>query len=473
MHQIEISPLDVSRFEPLIGPAEASTVTKTIEAAARQLDGRSFWHLNSTATGGGVAEILQSVLGYLSGSGISTRWAVVDGDDEFFTVTKRIHHFRHGSEGDGGSLGEVERKAYLRTLEDQAGDLAGLIGAGDVVVLHDPQTLGLAPVLRDLGAGVIWSCHVGTDEPNATTRQAWDFLAPWAESAQRVVFSRSAYAWDVIDPARVEVGPPCIDAFSPKNQPMDAVTVAAVLAVSGVVSGAADVPARFVRQDGVEGTVDGRAEMIEDRPLSAGSRLVTQISRWDPLKDHVGVMEGFVRHGPDREDVELVLAGPSPESVTDDPEGEETFRQLTAARAALPARQRRRVHIACLPMDDLEQNAAIVNALQRRSAVVVQKSLAEGFGLTVTEAMWKAVPTVASAVGGIRDQIDDGVSGILIDPPDDLAAFGAALTAVLADPGRAAGLGRGAHESVRHRYLAPCYLSRFLDLARAVAPGPG
>jgi trehalose synthase len=472
VRQIEISPLDASRFEPLIGPAESSTFTKTIEAAARQLDGRSFWHLNSTATGGGVAEILQSVLGYLSGRGISTHWAVVDGDDEFFTVTKRIHHFLHGSDGDGGSLGEVERKSYLRTLEDQTEELATLVRSGDVVVLHDPQTLGLAPVLRQLGAGVIWSCHVGTDEPNAATRQAWEFLAPWVDAAQRVVFSRTAYAWDVIDPARVEVIPPCIDAFSPKNQAMDAATVAAVLGVSRVVPERAEGPARFTRQDGCEAHVTSRAEMIEDRALSASSTLVTQISRWDPLKDHAGVMEGFVRHGPDREDVELVLAGPSPESVTDDPEGEETFRQLMAARAALPAGQRRRVHIACLPMDDLEQNAAIVNALQRRSAVVAQKSRAEGFGLTVTEAMWKAVPTVASAVGGIRDQVDHGVSGVLIDPPDDLAAFGAALTDLLADPDRAAGLGRGAHESVRDRYLAPRYLSRFLDLARAVAPGP-
>ena len=131
----------------------------------------------------------------------------------------------------------------------------------------------------------------------------------------------------------------------------------------------------------------------------------------------------------------------------------------------LPEEWRRRVHIACLPMDDIEENAAIVNALQRRSDVIVQKSLAEGFGLTVAEAMWKEVPTVASAVGGIQDQIEPGVSGLLVDPPDDLENFGQAVTRLLENPDWAQELGHAAHMSVRDRYLAPCFLSRYLALA--------
>lgn len=464
-----MSPLEPTRFDDVLESEQAATFARDLKLAAEELRGHTLWHVNSTATGGGVAEMLQSVLGYLQGGGVSSGWAVVDGDDEFFLVTKRIHHFLHGSKGDGGELGPDERSALLSTLDRQAGELRDLVRSGDVVILHDPQTVGFAPLLRGMGVPVIWSCHIGTDDPNEMTQQGWDFLMPFVQAADRVVFSRASYIWNALDRQKVEIIPPCIDAFSPKNQWLDPDTVTAILSQAAIVpDDAGTASPTFHRQDGTSATVKAKARMIEEQPIDPLAKVVTQISRWDPLKDHQGLMEGFARFVPADLNAHLVLAGPSPDSVTDDPEGAETLDELQAAWRQLPPESRARVHIACLPMADVEENAAIVNALQRRSQVIVQKSLAEGFGLTVAEAMWKEAPTVASAVGGIQDQIQDGVSGILIDDPGDLAGFGGALTRLLADPDRARALGRAAHESVRDHYLAPCYLARFLELALAV-----
>jgi trehalose synthase len=180
------------------------------------------------------------------------------------------------------------------------------------------------------------------------------------------------------------------------------------------------------------------------------------------LKDHSGVLTGFFAEELDG-DAHLILAGPSPGAVTDDPEGRQTLDQLRAAWSVLPPERRQRVHIACLPMDDLEENAAIVNALQRRTDVIVQKSLAEGFGLTVAEGMWKARPTVGSRVGGIQDQIEHGASGVLVEPTD-LRGFNAAVRALLAEPETAAALGRAARERVCTEYLAPHHLDRYFRL---------
>jgi trehalose synthase len=191
--------------------------------------------------------------------------------------------------------------------------------------------------------------------------------------------------------------------------------------------------------------------------------MITQVSRWDRLKDPLGVLRGFVEHV-EGDDVHLVLAGPEAKSVADDPEGAAALQEVQDAVAELDDEARKRVHLAPLPADDVEENAAIVNALQRRSQVVVQKSLAEGFGLTVAEAMWKARPVVASRVGGIQDQIEDGRSGVLVDDPRDLAAFGAAVRGLLDDESRAAELGRAARERVREEYLAPRHLEQYVTL---------
>jgi trehalose synthase len=334
------------------------------------------------------------------------------------------------------------------------------------VVLHDPQTAGLVPALKQQGAVVIWSCHVGIDQPNDLARTAWEFMRPAVQRADAYVFSRATYCWEGLDRDRLAVIPPCIDAFAPKNQPMAPPTVSAVLQAAGILDArTGDLPAPVFRHvDGSPGRVVGRAEMIQDEPIPPADPMVLQVSRWDPLKDPLGVLQGFIGHVPDRLGAHLVLAGPAAISVSDDPESGQVLQEVRRAAAALPTTARARLHLACLPMDDLEENGAVVNALQRRADVIVQKSLAEGFGLTVAEAMWKARPVLASRVGGIQDQITHDRSGLLLDDPSDLAAFGRATATLLEEHDRAARLGREAHRSVRQDYLAPRRLTQELDL---------
>lgn len=434
------------------------------------MKGRTLFHVNSTMTGGGVAELLGSVLGYLLGAGIRSRWLVVEGDEEFFVLTKRIHHLLHGKGGDHGDVGPAEAALYQSVLSRELAPLADQISPGDVVVLHDPQVVGLTPQLQKLGASVLWNCHVGADAPNEHTRRAWEFLLPAASAADAQVFSRAQYVWEGLDPSRVAIIPPCIDAFSAKNQAMAPTQVQGILAAAGVLQACwSDDDAVFTRIDGSVGRVRNAAQMIEEAPLPPGAPLVTQVSRWDPLKDHSGVAKSFAEAVPLDLGAHLVLAGPSPESVADDPEGLATFEELRECVASLPEKVRSRVHLACLPMDDIEENAAMVNALQRHSDVVVQKSLAEGFGLTVAEAMWKSRPTVASAIGGIQDQISDGSTGLLVEDPKDLTACGKAVSGLLRDRRASQALGQAAHASVLDNFLAPRYLGRHLDLIELVA----
>lgn len=470
MDEIDVAPQPVQRFTDILGEEQVTRFVDAMESARRGLAGRTVWHVNSTAEGGGVAEMLQSVLGYPLDCGISVRWLVIHGSDEFFAVTKRLHHWLHGSDGDDGELGPDERQMYESALAADAEQLAGLVRPGDAVILHDPQTVGMAPRLERTGAHVVWSCHIGADHANERVRAAWAFLQPYVAATTYQIFSRRQYGWDVLDPARVVVIPPCIDAFSTKNGQLADATVRAVLAAAAVVPAEPGAPAEFSRHDGTIGRIRARAEMIEDTPVPADARIVTQVSRWDPLKDHLGVLNAFTTAPLRDVDAHLVLAGPAPESVTDDPEGEQTLDVLRTGWSALPRQQRQRVHIACLPMADLDENAAIVNALQRRSDVIVQKSLAEGFGLTVAEAMWKGRPTLGSRVGGIQDQIEHGVSGRLV-APDDLPAFAASVASLLGAPDRAAALGRAARARVCAEYLAPHYLERHFRLVGGLFDG--
>ena len=468
MEEVEISPTSPDRFEELLEPDRYRRFADALDGAARALSGRTLWHINSTAEGGGVAEMLQSLLGYLRGVGIETRWLVVEGNDEFFEVTKRLHNLLHGERVDGADVGEADRGVYERTLAANLPDARATISPGDVVILHDPQTVGLAPAVKEAGARSIWSCHVGVDDPNDLARRAWDFLRPYVDQTMAHVFSRRAYAWEGLSAERVAVIPPCIDAFSPKNQPLDQETVAAILRVSGVVPDAAgDGGPSFRRQDGTPAQVRRRAELIEDEPIPASSPLVAQVSRWDRLKDPVGVITGFAGIEDDRTGAHLLMAGPAADSVADDPESDEVLAEVRKVWGDLPAAIRRRVHVACLPMDDLDENAASVNAVQRRGDVIVQKSLAEGFGLTVAEAMWKKRPVVGSRVGGIQDQIVDGESGLLVDP-DDPGEFARAVTTLLEDREAAARLGGAAHARVCEEYIPPRYLGRFMDLVDRV-----
>jgi trehalose synthase len=425
--------------------------------------GRAIWQVNSTARGGGVVELLLGLLGYARAAGVDNRWVVIEGNEDFFRVTKRIHNNLHGFAGDGRPLGDAQRHTYESTLEANARELRELLRPGDVVYMHDPQTAGLIPKLRDLGVTLVWRCHVGLDLPDDCARRAWDFLRPYVEHADAFVFSRREFAWEGLDPSRVWVVPPSIDVFSPKNQDLDEPVAHAILQAAGIAVGAPAVPPVFTRDDGSPGRVDTRAELLGGRPLRGELPVVTQVSRWDRLKDPAGVMTSLADRLAEYE-FQVVLAGPAAAAVADDPEGQEVLEELVARRQELPSGIRDRALIASLPMDDVEENAAIVNALQRASTVVVQKSIAEGFGLTVAEAMWKGRPVVASRRGGIQDQIVDGESGILLDDPRDLRTFGDAVLGLLRDPERARRMGEAARQRVIDNFLGTRHLLQYLAL---------
>ena len=290
---------------------------------------------------------------------------------------------------------------------------------------------------------------------------------PGAGTADAAVFSRPAYVWPGLD--RAEVIAPSIDVFSPKNQDLAPSMVAEVLGAAGILGTEPADPPAFRRLDGSTGTVSHRAGMIEDEPLPDIAPIVAQVSRWDGLKDPVGVLEGFASGCTGVANVHPVLAGPRTDGVADDPGAGEVFVEVRSAWERLPGEARRRVHLASLPVEDDDENSVVVNALQRRSDVVVQKSLAEGFGLTVAEAMWKGRPVVASRVGGIQDQIVDGESGILLDDPRDLDAFGRAVTELLADHRRADAMGAAARRTVYERFLPTRHLLEWVKLVSSLA----
>jgi trehalose synthase len=480
MHEIHLLPRPTAGFRDVLSHADHARLDAALDDLRRAVGGARLWNVNSTSQGGGVAEMLSSLLPYAAGAGIAVRWMVVDGDDRFFEVTKRIHNRLHDDPGDEGPLGPTERARYDRTLATEGEALQALVEPGDVVVLHDPQTAGLAPRLVAHGARVAWRCHVGIDAPSGLARSAWDFLRDHVVQASRLVFTRHAYVWDGLPPDRVEVVAPCIDVLSPKSQPLDDATRDAILQAGGLLDGAAgdgaggdDVDPAY-RVDGRRHLVRRRAAVVEEAPLPPDARLVVQVSRWDRLKDPTGLVSAFADHGPGRHDrpgaAHLVVAGPAVDGVSDDPESAATFAEVRKRWHDLAPGPRGRVHLACIPMDDLDENAAIVNALQRRADVIVQKSRAEGFGLTVAEAMWKRRPTVASRVGGVQDQIVHGESGILVDDPDDLPAFGRALDDLLADDAHRARLGDAAHRRVCDRYLPLHHFAAEAALVTALSP---
>jgi trehalose synthase len=470
MHEVTLRTRSTTGFSDLVDPADLTRYEAAIARGRAGLGDRTLWHVNSTADGGGVAELLHSLLGYLLDGGITTRWLVVEGTPDFFLVTKRIHNRLHASEGDGGPLAGAERLIYDAALAPNLEAMLALVRPGDVVVLHDPQTAGLAPALVAAGARVIWVCHVGIDTPDDLARSAWSFLIHDVGTADATVFTREAYVWDGLDRERLAVIPPCIDPASPKNAPMDPVTRNAVLAAAGLLDAPPGEPAATL-PDGSVVRITRPASMLEEGPVPTTAPLVLQVSRWDRLKDPLGVLHGFVDRVP-IDEAHLMLAGPAADSVADDPEGIDVLTQVRIAWDALPGAARRRVHLASLPVDDLVENAVVVNALQRAAHVVVQKSLAEGFGLTVTEAMWKERPVIASRVGGIQDQIVDGESGVLVDPTD-LVAYGDAVADLLRDQLLAVEIGHGARARVRERFLAPHFLSAHLELMDRVIAGSG
>jgi len=465
--RVELRPLSLERFASVLPAERYDAFTEMVRTTRERLRGHVVWNLNSTAAGGGVAEILTSLIAYAVDAGVDARWLVVHANPDFFKLTKRIHNNLHGAPGDGGDLGEAEHAQYEAGLAHAAEEFAGMLEPGDVVILHDPQTAGLVPVVHRAGLRVVWRCHVGIDRPHPLAERAWDFLRRYLDDADAVIMSRQTFAWQGFPAEKLQIVPPSIDAFSTKNVDIDGGTVRDILTTAGVLADGATAPYCTVSLgDRPDITVRTPAQMVEERSARLSDDLVVQVSRWDRLKDPVGVIDGFVRRCAERfPGAHVMLAGP--QAVTDDPESAQVLAEAAAYWHDLPRDVSPQVHLAALSMVDVEENAVVVNALQRHAAVVVQKSLAEGFGLTVSEAMWKSRPVVASRVGGIQDQIVDGDSGFLVDDPTDLDTYGDRVASLIAD----ADLRRRTGEAARARVIDAFLATRHLEQWAIVVGG--
>jgi trehalose synthase len=393
-------------------------------------------HVNATATGGGVSELVRGLVRHQRAG-----WAVIAGTAEFYAMTKYLHHLLHG-QADPGLLDDPAlMRAYRATLAPQAEWFAQRVTRGDVVVLHDPQTLGLAPGIKAAGARVVWHCHIGAVvAPERGPGAMWRAFDAELAAVDAVVTTLPEFA-----PPNVRelfVVPPAVDPAAPKNRQLTADEVATVLADIGLTTGRSS--------SGVTVT--------QEKPLPHNARVVLQVSRWDRLKDMPGVVRCVVGLP---QDVHLVLAGTDPADIPDDPEGLAVLAEVGAVLAELSEVDSSRVHLVNISLKRPDLNALVVNALQRRADVVLQKSLQEGFGLTVTEAMVKGRAVVASNVGGLRHQITDGHNGLLVDPAD-LDGVRAALGRLLDDPALRQELGERARAGVLERYtigrLAEDYL---------------
>jgi trehalose synthase len=316
-------------FRPLIGEERFARLETSAKLSQALLAGSVVWNVSSTATGGGVAEMLHEMVGYIRAAGVDARWLVMDGNPEFFAITKRIHNRIHGMPGDAGSLGDKEALTYSAVSTANVEAFRHLVRPGDVVLLHDPQTAGMASSLREAGAMVIWRSHVGSDTSNAWTREAWEFLQPHlAGTCDAFVFSRAAYVPDWVPAGLVSIIRPSIDPFCPKNQPLPPGDLPLFLKRMGLLSGEAERPVRYRRSDGTVGTLRRRASVVGSGPLTASSgNLVVQVSRWDRLKDMAGVMTGFASRVVGRVDAQLLLVGPAVDHVADDPEGADVLEE--------------------------------------------------------------------------------------------------------------------------------------------------
>src|SRR5450759_4268699 len=471
MREAKVTPTAADRFEAIIGGDRFSQFSQLADTTRERFLGRTIWNINAVGLGG-VAEMLRGLVATGMGLGIDTRWLVIDGDGGFFAITKRIHNCVRGWPGDGGPLGDAERRHYESVVGANRERLHELVSPGDIVILHDPPTAGMVDMARETGAPVVWRCHIGRDVANESAQLAWDFLSPYVAQVDAVVFSRAEHVPASLAGTRTLILPPAIDPFAVKNVHLDRQTVVSILGAVGLLAAPPPTgPVTFPRE-GSTGTITRMAKIVrEGGPLDPATPLVVQISRWDRLKDMLGVMTAFaekVTTDPASGEAHLALVGPDVEGGRDDPEGLEVLQECVAAWHQLPAEQRRRISVVSVPMDDADENAAIVNAIQQHASIVTQKSLAEGFGLTVSEAMWKARPVVASSVGGILDQISDGQNGVLV-APEDLDAFAAALTHLLTDGAESRRLGQAARERVLDHYLPDRQLTQWAQLFAAIA----
>jgi trehalose synthase len=419
-------------------PDPAPELLAVLESAATALDGHTVWHVNSTCDGGGVAELLYGFLRRHNDLGVPTRWLVADATPDFFEITKRLYFKLYGTDRGPEPLTTAERDRYVATTAEHATAALTYLRPGDAAILHDPQTLGMAAGLRAAGVRVIWQCHLGSLDPNPWTDQVWSFFGDDLFAPDGYIFSHPSYVPETIDGDRVRIIPPAIDPASPKNRPLSDPEVLAVLTGIGLTSGdltSGDDLLSAVTGRTAPGWLAGMAQVDQGAPLPAGASAVLQVSRWDTLKDMAGVLTAFIEVIAPASDAHLVLAGPDPLAIADDPGGVEVLAQMRETIAALPGPLRDRIHLVITTGDDLEGTAFVINALQQRAQVITQKSIKEGFGLTITEGMLKRKPVVAPAVGAIGTQVIHGRTGLLMADALNLREFGLDVLHLLHDAG--------------------------------------
>lgn len=417
MRRVEVAPKSIDEYAGLIGQAEV----ERIRELAKPLAGARVLHINATAYGGGVAELLGTIVALKRGLGLEAEWHVLDGSDAFFDLTKRLHN---GLQGMEQALPAVSRQLYLATLEQNQNVFAR---DWDFVVVHDPQPVGLMGVLDGRRTGHwIWRCHIDTSQPSAA---ATDFLKPYMYGFELAIYTMPQFVTPGLSPSRIEFVCPSIDPLTPKNQML---------------------PRTLARQ-----ILANRFGIDCERPL------MTQVSRYDPWKDPLGVIDAYRAVKRQVKDVQLALVG---NMADDDPEGLK-YHAHTQAHAAGDADIHVLSTLDLLSRDRLT-HALEVNAFQSGSDVVVQKSTREGFGLVVAEAMWKRAPVVAGRAGGIVEQIADGETGYLVSDTEECADR---VTRLLKSPRKRQELGAKARESVRERFLTPRHLGDYLRILASLS----
>jgi trehalose synthase len=448
-----------------------------------KLQGKTIWMINSTAVGGGVAEMLPSQIRLMREMGISIEWLVIEATDpDFFDLTKRIHNAIHGS--GNGAFTREDLQTYEKVNRQNLDNALSRIQDGDLVVIHDPQPMPLAKLIREhRRVKILWRCHIGLEKQNQATRAAWSFLEPYYASYDRFVFSLPAYV-----PERLEnqsaIITPAIDPLSHKNRILQVHKCIGILHQSGIINDKDPVlhpfykqPVRRIMPDGSFKSVnfDSNLDLIY-RPAA------TQISRWDRLKGFSELMEAFIlmKRQNEKNDpsllntrriqkTRLVLGGPDPQFVSDDPEGKSVLEELTRQYQSVDARLQEDIAILLLPLENPRENALIVNALQKSSSVVVQNSLQEGFGLTATEAMWKQKPVLVSGAAGLRHQVQDGINGRINPDPSDIPSLANTLESMLNDPMHRDQWGFNAQIRVIRNFALFAQIEKWLELLSEIS----
>ncbi len=390
-------------YEPVAGAVAVSQ----LKQLANNLAGASVVHVNSTKAGGGVAEILHWLIPLMNDLGLNASWEVVDGHDEYFNVTKAFHN---GLQGNHVALTPSMIKTYEETVAANAERLRPILEEADFVFIHDPQPAHLLDLCPNRKGKWIWRCHIDVSHPY---RKVWSYLKTKVDGFDASIFSMPIFAQSLPHPQFIIA--PSIDPLSEKNR---------------------DLPQREVDKT------------VKEFGLSSKIPILTQISRFDRFKDPVGVIEAFnLLNG--AVDAQLVLAGGG---ASDDPEGDAVYREVMEF-----AQGNDRIFVLQLPSDAHRT----INALQRASTIVIQKSLQEGFGLTVTEAMWKSKPVIGGNVGGIRLQIHNHHTGYTVDSPEGAALR---IRELLRQPERMVTIGTTAKQFVRDNFLLTRHLREYLTL---------